>query len=117
MSQAQLQSTARASVLAAFPDIAQGDIELVAFVVMMEATHEEDADLRQAMDEMKQNNAKKQGAHGAQKSSADQMSDLGSMDQMRLQMAMDRRSKLIEALSNILKKTSDTSDSVIQNLK
>jgi hypothetical protein len=32
-------------------------------------------------------------------------------------MTMDRRSKLIDTLSNVLKKISDTGDSVVQNLK
>jgi len=35
----------------------------------------------------------------------------------RLQMTMDRRSKFIETLSNIMKKLSKTSEAVVQNLK
>jgi hypothetical protein len=45
---------------------------------------------------------------------------LGDMDEMaglRLQMAMDRRSKFMSALSNVLKKMADTNSSVVQNLK
>lgn len=45
------------------------------------------------------------------------MNEMSEMSSMRLQMAMDRRSKLIDTLSNILKKISDTSDAVVQNLK
>jgi hypothetical protein len=51
------------------------------------------------------------------KSRLDSMSEMSEMDSMRLQMVMDRRSKLLEALSNIMKKTSDTSDSVVKNIK
>jgi Arc/MetJ-type ribon-helix-helix transcriptional regulator len=47
----------------------------------------------------------------------DSMSELGEMESMRLQMIMDRRSKLLETLSNIMKKISDTSQSITQNLK
>ena len=47
----------------------------------------------------------------------DSLNDMSEMTSMRLQMAMDRRSKFIEALSNILKKISDTDSSVIQNMK
>jgi Arc/MetJ-type ribon-helix-helix transcriptional regulator len=47
----------------------------------------------------------------------DSMSEMGEMESMRLQMIMDRRSKLLETLSNILKKISDTQKSITQNLK
>jgi hypothetical protein len=45
------------------------------------------------------------------------VSDLSQSDQMRLQMDMDRKSKAEETLSNVLKKQSDTGDSVTQNMK
>ena len=51
------------------------------------------------------------------KSRLDSMNEMSEMDSMRLQMAMDRRSKFLEALSNLMKKISDTSDSVVQNMK
>jgi hypothetical protein len=47
----------------------------------------------------------------------DSMSELGETDSLRLQMAMDRRSKFMETLSNLLKKESDTSSTIIQNIK
>jgi hypothetical protein len=47
----------------------------------------------------------------------DSMSELGEMESLRLQMAMDRRSKMMSTLSNMLKKMSDTSQSITQNLK
>jgi hypothetical protein len=45
------------------------------------------------------------------------MSEMGEMESLRLQMVMDQMSKLMSTLSNILKKFSDTSQSIIQNLK
>jgi putative addiction module CopG family antidote len=51
------------------------------------------------------------------KDKLDSMSEMGEMESLRLQMIMDRRSKLLETLSNILKKISDTSQSITQNLK
>ena len=51
------------------------------------------------------------------KTRLDGMSELSDMDQLRLQMAMDRRSKLISTLSNVLKKASDTQQAITQNLK
>jgi hypothetical protein len=51
------------------------------------------------------------------KQTADGMSDVSEMTSMRLQMAMDRRSKFIETLSNVMKSVDETNDSVISNLK
>jgi hypothetical protein len=50
----------------------------------------------------------------------DQLNSLSEMDEMaslRLQMYMERRSKVLEALSNILKQFSDTQSAIIANLK
>jgi hypothetical protein len=47
----------------------------------------------------------------------DSLGDMSEMESLRLQMAMDRRSKFLETLSNVMKKLSDTSSSLISNLK
>jgi len=47
----------------------------------------------------------------------DQLGDLDEMAQLRLQMAMDRRSKMMSTLSNLMKKLADTSAALVQNLK
>jgi hypothetical protein len=47
----------------------------------------------------------------------DSISELGETESLRLQMAMDRISKLMSTLSNILKKMSDTASQITQNLK
>ena len=51
------------------------------------------------------------------KGDLDSMSEMGEMESLRLQMAMDRMSKMMSTLSNLLKKISDTSTSITQNLK
>ena len=51
------------------------------------------------------------------KSDLDSVSELSEEESLRLQMAMDRLSKLMSTLSNILKKISDTADSIARNLK
>jgi hypothetical protein len=51
------------------------------------------------------------------KNSLDSLSELGETESLRLKMAMERRSKMMETLSNILKKMSESSDSIIANLK
>jgi Arc/MetJ-type ribon-helix-helix transcriptional regulator len=47
----------------------------------------------------------------------DSMSELSEMTSLRLQMVMDRRSKLMETLSNIMKSSSDTQGTIVGNLK
>ena len=47
----------------------------------------------------------------------DSLSEMSSVQALRLQMAMDRRSKMLEALSNIMKKASETQATIVQNMK
>jgi hypothetical protein len=51
------------------------------------------------------------------KSDLDKLSEIGETESLRLQMVMDRLSKMMSTLSNILKKISDTAQSITQNLK
>lgn len=51
------------------------------------------------------------------KSDLDSMNEMGEMESLRLQMAMDRMSKMMSTLSNLLKKISDSVKSITQNLK
>ena len=56
-------------------------------------------------------------AKEAVKNKLDSLSEMGEMESLRLQMAMDRMSKMMSTLSNLLKKVSETAQSVTQNLK
>ena len=47
----------------------------------------------------------------------DDLSDIGEMESLHLQMMMDRLSKMMSTLSNLLKKMQDTQDAITQNLK
>ena len=51
------------------------------------------------------------------KADLDAMSELGETESLRLQMAMDRMSKMMSTLSNMLKKISCTASQITQNLK
>lgn len=51
------------------------------------------------------------------KSDLDSMSEMGEMESLRLQMAMDRLSKMMSTLSNLLKKISDTASAITSNIK
>ncbi len=47
----------------------------------------------------------------------DSMNEMSEMTSIRLQMAVDRRSKLIVTLSNIMKSFSEAEEAVVQNMK
>ena len=47
----------------------------------------------------------------------DSLSEMGEMESLRLQMAMDRLSKMMSTLSNLLKKLSETAQGISQNIK
>jgi putative addiction module CopG family antidote len=47
----------------------------------------------------------------------DSLSELSELDMLRLQMMMDRRSKFLEMLSNMMKKIGETQAAIVQNLK
>ena len=48
---------------------------------------------------------------------ANSLSEIGEMESLKLQMAMDRLSKMMSTLSNLMKKIADTAEGIIQNLK
>jgi len=50
-------------------------------------------------------------------SNLDALSELSETESLRLQMAMDRVSKMMETLSNVLQKIADSGDSIISNFK
>jgi putative addiction module CopG family antidote len=51
------------------------------------------------------------------KGKLDSLSEMGEMESLRLQLAMDRLSRMMSTLSNRLAKSSDTAASITQNLK
>ncbi len=51
------------------------------------------------------------------KADLDSMSEMGEMESLRMQMAMDRLSKMMSTLSNLLKKISEMSGTIASNLK
>jgi hypothetical protein len=58
-----------------------------------------------------------ENARDALQGRLDSMSEMGEMESLRLQMAMDRVSKMMSTLSNVLKKISDTNRAITQNIK
>ena len=80
-----------------------GDVPLTAFVDLVDGQVVSVRQLDTALD--------------AIKSRLDSLSELGEMESLRLQMAMDRLSKMMTTLSNVMKKISDTDQAITQNLK
>lgn len=123
------------------------DIDSMIQWVMFQIAKDSSSDLREMMDTMQKNNKKKRelrnllnsqnqrialcsrGNCGRTsleqlnlekeklKNQMDSLSEMSEMESLRLQMAMDRMSKMMSTLSNLLKKISETSSTIIQNLK
>jgi hypothetical protein len=123
------------------------DIDSMVQWIMFQIGKDSNADLKDMMDQMQNNNKKKREMRNAMnslkqridlcaqgncgrtslaqlnaekenlKGQLDSLSEMSEQQSLRLQMIMDRRSKMISTLSNIMKKISDTSSSIIQNLK
>lgn len=115
------------------------DIMELVFLILLQATEDAEADLRAIMDELRRRNerlcrwrkliarldmhrdaADKDLVRSAGAAIADQLdsfSEIGEQMQLRLQNAMDRRSKFLEAVSNLMKKQSDTASAIVSNLK
>jgi hypothetical protein len=45
------------------------------------------------------------------------LSEMGEMESLRLQMAMDRMAKMMATLSNMLKLMSETAQDIVRNIK
>jgi hypothetical protein len=128
--------------------LAGGDVEALAFLVLMEASKSAQQDLKEVMDRVKRINDAKAALRGravqrrpgtspariaiqarslskpefdrrlhSARNDPDSLSELGETESLRLQMAMDRMSKLMSTLSNILQKLSATNASITRNLK
>ena len=95
---ADLYSLAQQEVRSKFAQISDEQSDLLSFFVMAEV-----ARILTVPDELK--------------AKLDGMNEMSEMTSLRLQMMMDRRSEFIQMLSTIMKKTSSTQDTVIQNLK
>lgn len=115
------------------------DIEALAFLVLMEASKSSQEDMKSIMAETKQINSQKESYRKVNQNTAslrkdsshptisskiytlktkkDSLNDMDQMTQLRLQMTIDRRNKIMTLLSNIMKKISSTEDQIISNLK
>lgn len=96
--QADPQPLVRQEVRRRFPQASGGQADLLDFYVLAEVA---------------QSLTAKDGLKGR----LDGMNEMSEMTSLRLQMTMDRRSKFISTLSNMMKKISSTQDTLVQNIK
>jgi len=93
-------------------DLSDSDVGTVVFLTLMAAAKSAREDLKAIMDSVKAINKAKEGLPDACPKC-----EMGEMESLRLQMAMDRLSKFMSTLSNLLKKESDTAASITQNIE
>lgn len=106
---------------AALPALGESDIDALVLLVMMRLASDADADLRATLADIQAVNAHKQALRhaggGRVAGNDDSLGEMSEMESLRLQMAMERRSKFVEALSNTLEKIDQTQEQVVHNLK
>jgi hypothetical protein len=101
--------------------LSDSGVESLVTMVMMMAASDAQNDLRDMLAQVKAANAGKQAPRNRVDSlknrQKDALGDFTEEQQLRLQVAMDRISKLEQTLSNVLAKISDTASGITQNLK
>jgi len=135
-----LLAEAKDAAIAVLGSRSASDIEALAFIIMMQAAKSAREDLEAIMGAVKAIDMARacKGAKPCLEALApkdevtqahldalrerlaakkDSLSEMGEMESLRLQMAMDRMSKMMSTLSNLLKKISDTSSAIVQNIK
>jgi hypothetical protein len=143
--QVQLQVLSERGAVKPKVQSAATDVNALAFTVMMEAAKSAQDDLKAIMAKVTAINSQKKKLRelikekqtgnldfeatfqvmavgmdaliDQMKNDLDSMTEMGEMESLRLQMAMDRLSKMMSTLSNLLKKISDTASQITQNLK
>jgi hypothetical protein len=127
-----LLAYAHGSCAEAYSGCAHADIDALCFIIMMAAAQDAADDLKDMLADMKAASGRKarlrklhetmdKAALDAEvakiKNDLDSMSEMGEIESLRLQMAMERASKMMSTLSDIMKKISDTAESIAPNLK
>jgi hypothetical protein len=112
--------------------IEDADITTLVLLVMLQASRSAEEDLKAALDEIRALNRQKQRLRDLMaklkasdldeaidrlKNELDALAELGEEQQLRLQQFMDRQARLCSTVSNIMKTLSETSASIISNLK
>lgn len=138
------ESALKSSAKSSFNNLQDADVEALVMLVMMRASKDMGKDLKEQMENVKKTNedkavlretdkklksaadSNKRTLNPRLKSSVgvvpvatkkDNLTDMSEQNQLKLQLNMDRRNKMMTAISNIMKKISSAQDSIIKNLK
>lgn len=120
ISEAGARNSAQTLLMTNNRPVTNSDIEQLVVQVLAQANKDANADLRDQMAVVKRNNAQKQALRNSTTNAKDQkdnLPDMSETDQMKLQLLQDRKAKIEQLLSDMMKKTSDTADSVTKNMK
>ena len=109
----ELLAHARTAAWEAFPALRATDVDVATYLVMMQAATDAQDDLTATMRQMQAVNNQKEAQRSAGAAAGDMSQDM----QMKLQMEQQQYSQCMEAVSNIMKTVSDTSSSIVQNMK
>jgi hypothetical protein len=109
----ELLAHARTAAWEVFPSAKGADVDTLTFLVMMQASADAKDELTATMQQTQAVNQQKQVQRGAAAKAADMSQEM----QMKLQMEQQQYDQCMEAVSNIMKKVSDTSASIVQNMK
>jgi hypothetical protein len=95
------------------------DIDLAARLLITIALRQSDSEMQTLADEiaLTREHIRRSAVTDEPQAKLDVLNELAEMEQMRLQIFLERRSKMLEWVSNIMKKTADTSAAIAQNLK
>jgi hypothetical protein len=109
----EMLAHARTVAWEVFPSAKGTEVDTLTFLVMMQASSDTKDDLTATMQQLQAANNQKQ----AQRGGTAKLGDMSQEMQMKLQMEQQQYGQCMEAVSNIMKKVSDTSSSIVQNMK
>jgi hypothetical protein len=103
-------------------DYSAMDANALVQLVLAQCYRQTTEDLRAVAEEMKAANARRKAEREAAQAARDEKgkdstAELGEEQQRRLQAQQERRSRILETLSNLMKQYSETESTVISNLK
>ena len=91
------------------------DIEGVVVLIMVQASKDADADLKNMVMDISRQNEQKESARTARQPKPED--DVQDMQNLKLQMIIDRKSNMAEEVGYVMKKISGTQQNIINNLK
>ena len=103
--------------------MSNNDIEGIIVLIMVQASKDADADLKSMVLEIgRRNELKKEGSSNTQVSNnlenkKESQEEINEMQNLKLQMIMDRKSDMAEEVSYVMKKISGTQQNIINKLK